>query len=415
MIGVNQKFVIYRKIDYQVDLRKAMVLRSGYFQGIIPLAAMMRDAMDLLWTVYPLPDGAVSLARLPGVPESGPGHTALFAAARNVRATRAFVAGPGMTATALWAARAGTAVTCWTENAAEGESLRASFAHNRLPAPRAFVQADFAGLEPATCEAALIHLPRGKDAQAEMLRLAAAMLQPGGRLAFVGATDEGVKSALEEARTICGRAGIVVRKGGYHAGLAQRPDGDLSLPEIHRTEQNIVVDGVPTRLVSYAGAFAAARLDDGAAALIAGMRLTSGARVLDLGCGTGLVGLAALRRGTYVTLTDVSARAVVSARETLAVNGYPDAAVAHACGAATLETATLDVVVANPPFHQGRDIHFEAARMFIQEAARVLKAGGVLYLVANAFLDYGAWLRGQFNTVQIVWEDRRFRVWEGRK
>lgn len=371
--------------------------------------------MEFLWTVYTLPDGPVDIARLAGVPEPGPGHTALFAAARHVNTTRVFVAGPGATATALWAARAGASVTYWTENVAEGQALAASFAHNRLPAPHSFVQADFAGLEPATCEMALIHLPRGKDMQEEILRLAAAMLSPGGRLVFVGATNEGVKSALQQAAALFGQAGIVVRKGGYHAGLAQRPAGDFPLPEVHRTENNIVVDGAPARLVSYTGAFAADRLDDGAAALIAGMQVAPGARVLELGCGTGLVGLAALRRGANAVLTDVSARAVVSARETLAANGYPDVPVAHACGAATMETATFDAVIANPPFHQGHGIHFEAAKMFIEEAARVLRAGGTLYLVANAFLDYEPWLKAEFSTVKAVWEDRRFRVWEARK
>ena len=371
--------------------------------------------MNLLSASYTLPDGPVSIARLPGVPEPGLGHAALFAAARHVDATRVFVAGPGATATALWAARAGAAVTCWTENAAEGQALAASFAQNRLPTPQSLVQADFAGLEPASCEAAFIHLPRGRALQDEALRLAAAMLIPGGRLVFVGATNEGVKSALQQANAIFGQAGIVVRKGGYHAGLAQRPDGDFPLPQVHRAEQNIVVDGVPTRLVSYAGAFAAERLDDGAAALIAGMQITPGARVLDLGCGTGLVGLAALRRGAHAVLTDVSARAVLSAQETLTANGYPGVPVAHACGAATMGTATFDAVIANPPFHQGKGIHFEAAQMFIQEASRVLKAGGMLYLVANAFLGYEPWLRVHFNKVQPVWEDKRFRVWEARK
>jgi 16S rRNA G1207 methylase RsmC len=360
-----------------------------------------------------LPDGPITIVHLPGVPEPGPGNAALLAAARNVTAAHTFVAGPGATATALWTARAGAAVTYWTENAAEGQSLKASFAHNRLPAPQCFVQADFAGMEPATCEAALLHLPRGRETQDEALRLAVAMLSPGGRLVFVGATHEGIRSALEQARAILGQAGIVVRKGGYHAGLAVRPDGDFPLPAIGRTERNIVVDGAPTRLVSFTGAFAPDRLDDGAAALIAGMQIPPGAHVLDLGCGTGLVGLAALRRGAHAMLTDVSARAVISARETLAANGYPDIPVAHACGAATVETATCDIVVTNPPFHQGHGLHFEVAKVFIEEAARVLKAGGRLYLVANAFLNYEPWLRAHFAKLQQVWSDRRFRVWEG--
>ena len=371
--------------------------------------------MKLQSATAALPDGPIVTMRLPGVPEPGPGNLALFAAARNVAASHAFVSGPGATATALWVARAGAPMTYWTENAAEGQSLEASFAHNRLPAPHCFVQADFAGLESATCEAAFLHLSRGREIQEEMLRLTAAMLRPGGRLVFVGATREGVKSALKLAQTIFGRAGIVVRKGGYHAGLATRPDGDFHLPTIGRSERDIVVDSAPTRLVSYTGAFAADRLDEGAAALIAGMKIPSGAHVLDLGCGTGLVGLAALRRGAQATLTDVSARAVLSARETLAANGHPDVPVVHACGAATVETATCDIVVANPPFHQGHGLNFEVAQFFIEEATRVLRAGGRLYLVANAFLNYEPWLRTHFAKVQQVRNDQRFRVWEGTK
>ncbi|HQE93044.1 MAG TPA: methyltransferase [Anaerolineae bacterium] len=371
--------------------------------------------MDFLWTLYTLPDGPIRLARLPGVPEPGAGHVALFTAARYVDATRIFVAGPGATASALWAARRGATVIYWTENIAEGQSLEASFAYNRLSQPQSVVQADFAGLEPATCEAAFIHLPRGREVQDEILRLAAAMLIPGGKLLFVGATDEGVKSARRQAQRICGQAGIVAHKGGYHAGLAQRPDGDFPLPIIRRSEGDIVVDGTPTHLVSYAGVFAAERLDEGAAALIAGMRIPPDARALDLGCGTGLVGLAALRRGAHAVLTDVSARAVISARETLAANGYPDVPVVHACGAAAVETASCDVVVANPPFHRGHGIHFETARMFIQEAVRVLKPGGTLYLVANTFLDYEPWLRAYCGEARLVGEDRRYRVWEGKK
>jgi 16S rRNA (guanine1207-N2)-methyltransferase len=366
-------------------------------------------------SAYRLPDGLVTIVRWPGVPEPSSAHEALFAAARRVDAERVFVTGPSATATALWAARTGARVAHWTENAAEALSLTASFAENQLAPPASFLQAGFDDLEPASCNAAFVHLPRGHVLQEELLRTASAMLRPGGRLVFVGAKNEGVHGAVENARAIFGQAGIVTRKGGYHAGLAQRPDGSCPLPDVQRTEVEVEVDGTSTHLVSYTGAFAAGRLDEGAASLIKGMRLAAGARVLDLGCGTGLVGLAALRRGVDVTLSDVSARAVASTCATLTANGYSDAPVHLACGAAAEETATFDCVLANPPFHRGHGIDFDVSQFFVAEAARVLKAGGRLYLVANAFLRYEAWLRACFGSIQTVWEDKRFRVWEAVK
>jgi 16S rRNA (guanine1207-N2)-methyltransferase len=241
------------------------------------------------------------------------------------------------------------------------------------------------------------------------------MLREGGRLVFVGATNEGIKGAVKQAKAIFGQAGIVARKGGYHAGLAQRPRGAFPLPAVNYAGYDIIVDGHPTRLVSCAGAFARDRLDAGAAALVAGMQVTAGRRVLDLGCGTGLAGLAALRRGAEVTLVDVSARAAASTQRTLAANGYPDAAVHLACGAAPIAPATMDSVVTNPPFHRGHGVDFEVAQLFVRESARVLKAGGKVYLVANAFLQYDPWLKASFSRVDIAWEDRQFRVWEGVK
>lgn len=48
-----------------------------------------------------------------------------------------------------------------------------------------------------------------------------------------------------------------------------------------------------------------------------------GTRVLELGCGVGLVGLAALARGHHVTLTDYEAKSVVVARHNARLNEFP--------------------------------------------------------------------------------------------
>ena len=48
-------------------------------------------------------------------------------------------------------------------------------------------------------------------------------------------------------------------------------------------------------------------------------------RVLELGCGLGLVGIAALAAGCQVSLTDYDVNAITTARLNAALNGFPDA------------------------------------------------------------------------------------------
>ncbi len=362
-----------------------------------------------------LPDGPLTLARAPGVPKAEDATGALLSAARRLHGTRVFVAGPGMTGTATWATRAGAEVTVWTSHLGEAETLRATFAENHLQLPTLLLQDDVVGLGLESQTMALLHLPRGRALQQESLRLAAALLRPGGRLYFVGATREGVKGAVEEAREIFGRVGVLVKKGGYHAAVTARPDGDVALPEVTYEAAVVRVAGEPARLVSRPGVFAHGRLDDGAAALIAGMRVAPGQRVLDLGCGAGLVGLAALRQGAQVTAVDVSARAVAATRRTWAANGYSEADVKLSIGASVVARQRFDVVVTNPPFHKGAGVDFEVAQQFVADAARVLRPGGTLYLVANAFLNYRPWLQAHFAHVKTAHETSRYRVYQAQR
>lgn len=364
---------------------------------------------------FDLPGGRATLLHVPGVPGPGASFHALRAAAREAGAGHVLVAGPGSVTTALWAARSGASVTHWSDSLAESLSLLASFNESRLPPPETHVDWDYAQLAQGSCHLALVHLPRGRALQAELLQAAAAVLTPGGKLVYVGAKNEGVKGATDEARRIFGSAGIVSRKGGYHAGVAVNRHEVAPFPTVEFRSYAISVAGSPTELVSCVGVFADDRLDAGAAALIRGMDIRSGAQVLDLGCGTGLVGLTALRRGAAVVATDVSARAVASAHRTLAANGFPAAPVELCFGASAVPDETMDTVVTNPPFHRGHDISFDVAELFVAEAARVLRTGGELFLVANAFLDYTHWLQAHFRSVQVAWADARFRVWCARK
>lgn len=74
-----------------------------------------------------------------------------------------------------------------------------------------------------------------------------------------------------------------------------------------------------------------------------------------------------------------------------------------------------DWVVMNPPFHQGRAAEPEIGRRLIEAAAKALKPGGRLVMVANRQLPYEAILSGAFAASQETARDNRFKVLLARK
>ena len=270
-----------------------------------------------------------------------------------------------------------------------------------------------AGLSPASFDLVLSHLPRGRAVQEELIHGAASVLRPGGRFYFVASKRAGVKGAIAYARQLFGRCSVVRQKKGHHVALAIKPAGlELDSSTDGYVPRSIVVDGVESRLISKPGVFAWDRLDDGTAALIGAMEIGAQDCVLDLGCGTGLAGLAAARRAAQgkVVLVDADVRAIECARRTLEANGITNGQVLPSdCGSAVLDRR-FDLVITNPPFHQGVGVDYEVACQFVRDAARLLRRGGRLTLVANRFLCYGELIRETFGNVERTYADSRYQV-----
>lgn len=164
------------------------------------------------------------------------------------------------------------------------------------------------------------------------------------------------------------------------------------------------------------GVFAAGRLDSGSEHLLSALRGVdfAGRRVLDLGCGYGILALEAARRGAVVTALDDDWPSVESSRRNLERHGL-DAVVLHSDLTSDLGPGdTFDLVLTNPPFHVGKQVRLELPSAFVEAAHTRLRRGGELFLVANRALPYGA-LFGHFSRVDTVIDEGGFRVYRARK
>jgi ubiquinone/menaquinone biosynthesis C-methylase UbiE len=101
-----------------------------------------------------------------------------------------------------------------------------------------------------------------------------------------------------------------------------------------------------------------------------------GDRVLEVGCGTAALGAAFAANGADVVATDVSLRWLVLAQKRLAAQGTPGVELI-ACAAEQLpfDDASFDLVAASDVIE-----HVQSPQRVVAEAARVLRAGGLLFL-----------------------------------
>ena len=136
------------------------------------------------------------------------------------------------------------------------------------------------------------------------------------------------------------------------------------------------------KLVSRPGVFSHRQLDLGARALLEGFEVQPGMKVLDIGCGTGAVGLAAALRAEDVTVLslDSSARAIECTRLGAELNGLSDRVTASLdADGSTIPAAQFDLAVGNPPYYS----QYKIADIFLHNARRGLKPGGKAVMVTK--------------------------------
>jgi 16S rRNA (guanine1207-N2)-methyltransferase len=166
-------------------------------------------------------------------------------------------------------------------------------------------------------------------------------------------------------------------------------------------------------VTNHAGIFSAERLDIGTRFFLRHLPRRAGPEhVVDLGCGNGVLGLAAALANpeAEVTFIDESYQAVASAEATFRANAGSKARFVVGDGLADAPPGTADLVLCNPPFHSHQATSDATAWRMFTGARRALRPGGELWVVGNRHLGYHVKLRRRFGAAELVASDPKFVV-----
>ena len=145
--------------------------------------------------------------------------------------------------------------------------------------------------------------------------------------------------------------------------------------------------------------FSPSAADRGTLAMASQVELLPGQTLLDLGCGAGLVGIAAakvLGEGAVV-LTDVDPAAVACARENAARNGVAGVRIVQGDALEAVDATGFDWILSNPPYQAD----FSVPKRFIEKGFNRLKVGGCLVMVVKRLPWYRNKLTAVFGGVRV--------------
>lgn len=164
--------------------------------------------------------------------------------------------------------------------------------------------------------------------------------------------------------------------------------------------------GQTITLETQKGLFSPEHIDRGTLAMLSHVNFEAGMRVMDLGCGCGVVGIVAAKiiGEENVFMSDADPLAVETARRNAERNHVAGVNICLSDGFKNVDAGGFDLILSNPPYQTD----FSVAKGFIEKGFNRLKIGGKLYMVTKRRDWYKNKMISVFGGVEIFETDGYF-------
>jgi len=237
-----------------------------------------------------------------------------------------------------------------------------------------------------------------------------------GKLVLSGHKNDGLHSYAKKAASVVGTQAHIKKwdGGAYLATVVKLQEPTESLDD----SQYPVIREIASapQLFSKPGVFGWQKQDRGSALLIEHLPAflslfsTPPKRVADIGCGYGYISVRAAELLTDVEwlLTDNNASAILAARKNCEVHQLKHELVLADCAMGI--NGPVDMVLCNPPFHQGFAVAGSLTDRFLAAAHRLLASRGRAMFVVNQFIPLERKALGLFREATVLIEQDGFKL-----
>ncbi len=260
---------------------------------------------------------------------------------------------------------------------------------------------------------AFVLIPKNMSFFEDMLAHLSGHLNPGAQVICGSMLKHLAKASFELLNRIIGEThtSLAEKKARLIFAAFQRSDIKSPYP------LQVPIEGFEKPFINHSNLFSREKLDIGTRFLLEHIPTGSYPVILDLGCGNGIVGIAAKQRhpGSKIIFSDESRMATLSAADNYRNYFAAEAQTKWIHSYENQEPCSVDLVLLNPPFHQGTSISDLVSWQMFKDSLAALKPRGLLRVIGNSSLHYPAVLQKLFGNSTVVAKNPKFTIVDARK